>query len=114
MEVKAISKYERISPIKAKPVCDIVRGKSVVQARAILRFSNRKAGRILLKVLNSAVANAEHNNDLQAENLVIKEVYAHQGPLMRRWKAGSKGRANPFVHRTSHIGVVLSESGKEA
>ena len=109
MEVRAIAKYVRISPRKVKPVADLVRGKSVAEAQAILRFTPRRAAAQLLKVLNSAVANAQNNHDLLSENLYVKEIYGHQGPMMKRYKAGARGGASPRLRRTSHLGVVLSE-----
>jgi len=109
MEVKAVAKYVRISPRKMKPIADMVRGKNAKDAIAILKFTPRKGARIFLKVLNSAVANAENNNNLDIENLYVSQIYANQGSVMKRWKAGSQGRANPIKHRTSHVGVVLSE-----
>lgn len=109
MEAKAIAKYVRISSRKMKPVCDLIRGKNIEDAQAILRFTPRKSARLLLEVLNSAVANAENNHDLMAENLFVSEAFANQGPVMKRFKAGSHGRANPILHRSSHIGVVVAE-----
>lgn len=109
MEAKAIAKFVRCSARKVKPVADLVRGKDVNEALAILKFTPRKSARILLKVMESAVANAENNFDMDVENLIVSEVYANQGPTMKRFKAGSMGRANPIKHRTSHIGVVVSE-----
>ncbi len=109
MEAKALAKYIRISPRKIKPIADLVRGKSVADAKAILKFTPRKGAGYLLKVLESAIANAENNHDLNADNLVVSEVFANQGPTMKRFKAGSMGRANPILHRTSHIGVVVKE-----
>jgi len=109
MEAKALAKYIRISPRKIKPIADLVRGKSVVDAKAILKFTPRKGAGYLLKVLESAIANAENNHDLNADNLIVSEVFANQGPTMKRFKAGSMGRANPILHRTSHIGVVVKE-----
>lgn len=109
MEIRAIAKYERISSRKVKPVADLIRGKSALEARSILKFSGRKAGEKLLKVLNSAIANAENNNEILVEDLIVKDAFANQGPMMRRWRAGAQGRAKPRIHRTSHIGVVLTE-----
>ncbi|WP_459130087.1 50S ribosomal protein L22 [Guggenheimella bovis] len=109
MEAKAIAKYVRVSSRKMKPVCDLIRGKSVEDAQAILRFTPRKTARMLLRVLDSAVANAENNHELLAENLYVKEVFANQGPLFKRYKAGSRGSASPILHRTSHLGVVVAE-----
>lgn len=111
MEARALKKkHVRISPRKMKPINDLVRGKkNVKDASAILKFTPRKGARELLKVLESAVANAENNFDMDVESLYISEVYANQGPVMKRWKAGSMGRANPILKRTSHIGVVVAE-----
>lgn len=109
MEAKAIAKYVRISSRKLVPVCNLIRGKKVEDAQAILKFLPRKSARVLLKVLNSAVANAENNHEMMAEDLYVSEVFANQGPVLKRFKAGSQGRANPILHRTSHIGVVVTE-----
>jgi len=106
---KAVAKYIRISPRKMKPICNLVRGKNAKEALAILQFTPRKGARALIKVMKSAIANAENNLELDVENLYIAEVYANQGPTMKRWKAGSMGRANPRLHRTSHIGVSVAE-----
>ncbi len=109
MKAKAVAKHQRTSSRKMKPVCDLVRGKDAKEALAILKFTPRKSARLLHKVLSSAIANAENNNELDIENLFVEEVYANQGPTMKRWKAGSMGRANPIMKRTSHIGVVVAE-----
>lgn len=109
MEARALAKYIRISPRKVKPIADLVRGKNVDEAKAILKFTPRKGADILLKVLESAVANAENNHDMNADALYVAEVYANQGTVMKRFVAGSMGRANPILHRTSHIGVVVKE-----
>lgn len=109
MQARAEAKHIRISPRKMKPIADLVRGKSVKDAQAILKFTPRKGAEIFLKVLNSAVANAENNNHLDADTLIVKEIYANQGPTMKRWNAGSMGRANRVLKRTSHVGVVVAE-----
>jgi large subunit ribosomal protein L22 len=109
MQAKAVAKYIRVSPRKMKPIADIVRGKSVKDARAILKFTPNKGAKVFLKVLNSAVANAENNHDMDVEKLFVDEIFANQGPTMKRWKAGSMGRANPIKRRSSHVGVVVSE-----
>ncbi|MGX8797169.1 50S ribosomal protein L22 [Fusibacter sp. JL298sf-3] len=109
MQARAEAKHIRISPRKMKPIADLVRGKNVKDAQAILKFTPRKGAEIFLKVLNSAVANAENNNHLDVETLIVKEIYANQGPTMKRWNAGSMGRANPILRRTSHVGVVVAE-----
>ncbi|MBS7528225.1 50S ribosomal protein L22 [Fusibacter paucivorans] len=109
MQAKAEAKHMRISPRKMKPIADLVRGKNVKEAQAILKFTPRKGAEIFLKVLNSAVANAENNHHLDVESLYVKEIYANQGPTMKRWNAGSMGRANPVLKRSSHVGVVVAE-----
>ncbi len=109
METRAVAKYIRISPRKLKPICDLVRGKDANEAMAILNFTPRKGARLIAKVLQSAMSNAENNHDMDVESLYIKEIYANQGPRMRRYKAGSHGRPCPRLIRTSHIGVVVSE-----
>jgi large subunit ribosomal protein L22 len=109
MKVKAEAKSVRISWRKLKPIADLIRGKDVKEAIAILKFTPRKGARIYLKVLNSAVANAENNNNMNADNLYISEIYANPGAVMKRFKAGSMGRANPMLRRTSHVGVKVSE-----
>jgi large subunit ribosomal protein L22 len=109
MRAKAVAKYMRVSPRKLKPIADLVRGKDVKSAQAILQFTPNKGARVFLKVLNSAVANAENNLNLDIDNLYVSEIYANQGPTMKRWKAGSMGRANPILRRTSHVGVVVAE-----
>ena len=109
MEAKAIAKYVRISPRKLKPVTDLVRGKNVSEALAILKFTPHKGAVILEKVIDSAVANAENNHDMNKDKLFVAEVYANQGPTMKRWRAGSMGRASTILKRSSHVGVVLKE-----
>ena len=109
MQAKAEAKNMRISPRKMKPIADLVRGKNIKEAQAILKFTPRKGAEIFLKVLNSAVANAENNFHLDVETLYVKEIYANQGPTMKRWNAGSMGRANPVLKRSSHVGVVVAE-----
>ena len=109
MQAKSVAKYIRISPRKMKPIADLVRGKSIADARALLIFTPNKGAGIFLKVLNSAIANAENNHDMDVDNLFVSEIYANQGPTMKRWKAGSMGRANPRKIRSSHVGVVVSE-----
>lgn len=109
MKANAVAKYIRISPRKMKPICDLVRGKNASEAMAILQFTPRKGAELLNKVIKSAVANAENNHDMDVESLYIESVYANQGPTMKRWKAGSMGRAKPRLIRTSHIGVVVAE-----
>ena len=109
MEARAIAKYIRVSPRKMKPIADLIRGKNVKEALAILKYTPRKGARIFLKVMNSAVANAENNHEMALDNLYVSQIFANQGPVMKRFKAGSMGRANPIKHRTSHVGVAVAE-----
>ncbi len=108
-EAKALAKYVRMSPIKLKPVTDLVRGKDLGEALTILKFTPGKGSELVEKVVVSAMKNAENNFDMDPEKLYVAEVYAHQGPTMKRWRAGSQGRASVILKRSSHIGVTLRE-----
>ncbi len=108
MEAKAIAKYVRMSPIKLKPVADLVRGKDLTEALNILKFTPGKGAEIVEKVVKSAAANADVK-EMNTDNLYIAEVYANQGPTMKRWRAGSQGRASIILKRSSHVGVTLKE-----
>lgn len=109
MEARAEAKHIRISSRKMKPIADMVRGKQVKDAQAILKFTPRKGAEIFLKVLNSAVANAENNHHMDVSTLFVKEIYTNQGPTMKRWRAGARGSASPILKRSSHVGVVVAE-----
>ena len=111
MEAKAIAKYVRMSPIKLKPVADLVRGKDVNEALTILKFTPGKGAEIVEKVVQSALANADVK-EMDTDNLYVAEVYANQGPTMKRWRAGSQGRASIILKRSSHVGVTLREKKK--
>lgn len=108
MEVKAVSKFVRVSPRKARVVVDLVRGKSVEQAREILAFTNRGIAETVEKTLNSAVANAEHNNHLNASGLVVKKAFVDEGPTLKRIRPRAKGSASRINKRTSHITIVVA------
>jgi len=108
-EGRAILKYVRISSRKVKIVNDLIRNKGIEEAKAILRNTPKAASAILLKLLNSAQANAVNNNGLDAENLYVAQIYANQGPTLKRIRARAKGRASRINKRTSHITVVLKE-----
>ena len=101
--------YARVSVTKACYVLDAIRGKDVNTALAILQYNNRNASRIIYKLLQSAVANAENNNGLKAENLYVAECFANKGPTMKRIHPRAQGRAYRIEKRTSHITVVLDE-----
>ena len=106
---QAHAKYVRISSRKVKIVIDLIRGKSVDEAKAILTFTPKAAAPVVLKVLNSAVANAVNNQELNAKDLYVAEVYANPGPTLKRYVARSRGSASPMLKRTSHISVVLDQ-----
>lgn len=112
MKVQAKAKFIRISPRKARLVVDQVRGLSVEKAENILNFMNKKAAEPVLKLIKSAVANAEHNYKLNKKSLVIKEIFADEGFTMKRFTPRAFGRASKIRKRTTHISVVLE--GKEA
>jgi len=109
MEAKATAKYVRMSSIKLQPVVALVRGKDLEEALNILKFTPGRGAEAVEKVVKSAAANAENNHNMNPDNLYVAEVYAHKGPTMKRWRAGSRGRAFPILKRSSHIGVTLRE-----
>ena len=109
MEAKAIVKYVRIAPRKVQSVADLVRGKKVDEALAILKYTPRAAASVIEKLVKSAVANAENNHGMDTDNLYIHEIYANQGSTMKRYRPRAFGRAAAIRKRTSHIGVVLRE-----
>ncbi|MGL4485262.1 MAG: 50S ribosomal protein L22 [Anaerovoracaceae bacterium] len=114
MEARAVAKYVRMSPIKLGPVTDLVRGKDLAEALIILKFTPGKAAELVEKVVKSAAANAENNHEMNPDELVVAEIYANQGPTMKRWRAGAQGRASMILKRSSHIGVTLREKGQKA
>ncbi len=109
MEAKAVAKYIRVAPNKARQVVNMIRGKQVDEAKAILKFTPKRVAVAVEKVLNSAIANAEHNFDMDRENLFVTGIYVDQGPTMKRFKPRAMGRADMIRKRTSHITVVVSE-----
>lgn len=108
-EAKAHVNFVRIAPRKAQLVADLIRGKKVGEAIAILRHTPKAASPIIEKLLNSAIANAEHNYQMDVNNLVVTQVYANQGPTMKRFRPRAMGRASRINKRTSHITLVVSE-----
>lgn len=108
-QAKAIARTIRIAPRKVRLVVDLIRGKQVGEAVAILRHTPRVASPVVEKVLKSAVANAEHNYDLDVNNLVISEVFVDEGPTLKRFRPRAQGRASAINKRTSHITIVVSE-----
>jgi ribosomal protein L22 len=106
--VRAQAKYVRTSARKARLVCDHIRGKDVTEARAILEFAPRAVARDWKKLLDSAVANAENNHELLADDLRIREVYADEGPTIKRFRPRALGRATQIRKRTSHLTITLT------
>lgn len=109
MEAKAIARYIRITPRKVRQVVDLVRGKSVAEALTLLRFTPKGASEAVSKVIQSAAANAEHNNSMNPEALFVSEVLVDPGPTLKRVMPRPHGRANRMLKRMSHITVVVRE-----
>ena len=109
MESKAVAKFVRITPRKVRVVLDIIRGKNVAEAFAILKFTPKAGAEVVEKVLRSAVANAENNFDMDVDKLFIKTAFADEGPTMKRIHPRSRGQAFKILKRTSHITVVVEE-----
>jgi large subunit ribosomal protein L22 len=110
MEVAAKLRFARISPQKTRLVADQIRGQSVEKALQTLTFSPKKAAGIMKKVLESAIANAEHNEGADIDELKIAKVYVDEGPTYKRMRARAKGRGNRILKRTSHITVVVGDN----
>ncbi|MCP1146465.1 50S ribosomal protein L22 [Lysinibacillus endophyticus] len=108
-QAKAIARTVRIAPRKVRLVVDLIRGKQVGEAVAILRHTPKAASPVVEKVLKSAVANAEHNYELDVNNLVVSEVFVDEGPTLKRFRPRAQGRASAINKRTSHITLVVSE-----
>ncbi|MBE9570471.1 MAG: 50S ribosomal protein L22 [Proteobacteria bacterium] len=109
METRAVAKFVRISPRKIRLVMDQVRGKQVGEALNMLSFAPQRGARILKKLVNSAIANAEQNTGVDVDSLYIMRVYADEGPTLKRWRPRAQGRATSIRKRTSHLTVVLNE-----
>ena len=105
----ATLKYARISSRKVKIVADLIRGKNVDEALAIVKFTPKAASEIVEKLLKSAIANAENNHGMNRGNLIVSEIYANQGPTLKRIRPAAKGSAVRIRKRTSHITIVLKE-----
>jgi large subunit ribosomal protein L22 len=112
-EVRARTMYSSISAQKLRLVCDTVRGMNVDKALAVLEFTPKKGAGIIHKTLTSAIANAVNNNDLDRDSLVIKAIWADGGPMLKRYKAGARGRYKPRVRRTAHLTIVLADSAAQ-
>ena len=113
MKAQASARYIRQSPFKVRQVLDLIRGMPVEEARATLDFANRRAVEPVRKVLNSAVANAEHNQALDADELWVSEAFADEGPTLKRFRPRARGRATRIRKRTSHITIVVADDEDE-
>ena len=109
IEARAILKYERISPSKVIIVANLIRGKEIEEALNILKFTSKAASPILIKLLNSAIANAENNHSMDRNKLYISEVFVNAGPILKRMRPRARGSAFRINKRTSHIEIVLKE-----
>ena len=113
MEAKAVARYVRVTPMKARRVVDLIRGKSVPEAQALMRFAPQDASEPVLKVLNSAIANARYTAEQTAQPfderaLVVTAAFVDEGPTMKRFRPRAQGRAFRIEKRTSHVTVVLA------
>ena len=114
MEAYAMHKMAIVAPRKARMTLDLIRGKKVSDARAILKNTNTKSSRLIIKVLDSAAANATNNLNLKEENLFVSECFINPGPILKRVKFGSRTKVDRRDKRTSHITVKVSDGVKEA
>jgi large subunit ribosomal protein L22 len=109
MEAKAIARHIRIAPRKVRVVIDLIRGKNVGEAYAILKNTPKVGSEVILKVLKSAIANAEHNCDMNSDKLYVAAAYVDQGPTLKRIHPRSRGQAFKILKRTSHVTVIVKE-----
>ena len=113
MKVRAQAKYVRQAPNKVRIVLDLVRGLPVTEAEQVLAHLNRRSTEPIVKVLKSAVANAEHNHSLDADELFVAEAFADEGPTLKRFRPRARGRATKILKRTSHITIVVGDRNHE-
>ena len=114
MDVMAITKFSRLSPLKARPLARKLRGLPVSEALQVTQFSKRKAAKVLDKTLRSAIANAQNNAELEVASLHVKEAIIDEGPRQRRYWPRARGSASPITKRTCHVRVVLSDGQPES
>ncbi|MEX0766406.1 MAG: 50S ribosomal protein L22 [bacterium] len=112
MEARAVARYVKMSPLKVRRVAQMIRGQRVSEAQAMLKFTPSRAARVLEKVLNSAVANAENNLELDRDELVVARAYVDKGPSMKRMTPRARGRADILTKRSSHVTVIVADRGK--
>ncbi len=108
MESKAVARFIRVSPNKARQVADLIRGKDLSEALAVLKYLPHGASLPIYKTVKSAAANAEHNYEMDADSLYISKIFIDQGPTLKRFKPRARGRADSIRKKTSHITVVVS------
>jgi len=113
MDVLSVTKYARMSPKKGRDLAREIQGKPVQEAMNIVSFSRRKAGKLLTKTLKSAIANAEHNFDLDVDDLTVKLAVMEDGPIIRRGWYGARGQFKPIAKRTCHVRIVLTDGLEE-
>jgi large subunit ribosomal protein L22 len=109
MEVKAVTRFIRMSPSKARDLARAIQGKSVAEALKVTEFSERKAAREIGKTLKSAIANAENNASLSADNLFVKRALVEDGPRLKRYWPRARGSASPILKKLSHVRIVLTD-----
>jgi large subunit ribosomal protein L22 len=109
MEVQALTRYARMSPKKMREVANTIQGRKAPEAVDYLGLIPRKSARLIAKTLKSAIANAENNNNLSADSLIVKLAIIENGPVLKRFKAGARGSAKPRVKRMSHLRIILSD-----
>ncbi|KHD85734.1 50S ribosomal protein L22 [Heyndrickxia ginsengihumi] len=109
MQAKAVARTVRIAPRKARLVVDLIRGKQAGEAISILKYTPKAASPVIEKVLKSAIANAEHNYDMDINSLVVTQAYVNEGPTLKRFRPRAQGRASQINKRTSHITIVVSD-----
>ena len=109
MQVQAYTKYARMSPVKVREITRAIQGRNAAEAVEILRFIPRKSARLVSKTLQSAIANAENNNNLSSDTLTIESATVQQGPAVKRFRPVARGSAHPYKKRTSNIRIVLTD-----
>jgi len=109
MEIQALTRYARMSPKKVREVARVIQGRPASEAMDLVQFIPRKSARLIAKTLKSAIANAENNNELSVENLIVARAIIEEGPVLKRFKAAARGSASPRKKRMSHIRIVLSD-----
>lgn len=110
MEIRALTKYSRVSPKKAREITRVIQGRNAAEAVELLKFIPRKSARLVSKTLKSAIANAENNANLVADSLLVKSAIVNEGPALKRFRPAARGSAHPYKKRMSHIQIVLSDS----